>query len=214
MSQMWQQLQEKFAALPLPRRKFWFVLALLFVLYLGVWVLAMPAWQNYQLEQTKVSQQRQQLSLLRQQLEVVDIRLAGDPTAPLRSRLKQLQTQLDEVNQRIKTETNYISAADNRALLQALLGSAEQLDVKSAQALPAERVYGDGDATAGEIYKHRLQLVVSGSYQQVFDYFKRLEGLPWSFYWQRMDYQVAEYPEAQVLLEIYTLSLERDYVAS
>lgn len=214
MKTMWQQLQVKFDALPQSRRQFWFVLVLLFVLYLGVWVLAIPAWQNYKLEQTKVTQQQQQLSLLRQQIEVVNIRLSGDPTAPLRSKLTQLEEQLNVVNQRLQAETNYVSAADNRALLKALLGNATQLDVKSAQALPAERVYGDGDATAGEIYKHRLQLVLSGSYQDVFDYFKKLEALPWSFYWQRMDYQVGEYPDAQILLEIYTLSLERDYVAS
>ncbi|KFZ28981.1 hypothetical protein IDAT_04705 [Pseudidiomarina atlantica] len=210
----WQQMQQKFVELPLNRRKFWLVLSVVFVCYLGLYVLLLPQWQSFQTEQVKIQQQQQRLSLLEQQLEALDIRLSGDPKAPLRRKLADLESQLQQVNQRLQNETNYVSAADNRRLLQALLGSARDLSVKSAQALPAERVYGDGEATEGAIYKHRLQLVVRGNYQQVFEYFQQLEQLPWSFYWQRMDYQVTEYPQAEVLLEIYTLSLERDYVAS
>lgn len=210
----WQQLQTKFNGLPLARRKFWFVLTVVFVLYLGIWVVLLPNWQNYQTEKSKLTQQQSRVGLLQQQLQAIDIRLSGDPQAPLRQKLSDLQARLSELNQRLQAETNYVSATDNRELLKALLGNAGALEVQSAQALPAERVYGDGEATAGAIYKHRLQLVFSGNYNEIVNYFQRLEQLPWSFYWQRMDYEVQEHPTADVLLEIYTLSLERDYVAS
>lgn len=210
----WQDLQVKFNGLPLQRRKFWFALTLLFVIYLGAWVVLAPQWQAYQAEQAKLEQQMATNRLTATQIEAIDIRLAGDPQAPLKTKLAELQTQLNEVNTRLQSETNYVSAADNRELLKALLSSASELEVQSAQALPAERVYGDGEATAGAIYKHRLQLVLRGNYNQTFAYFKRLEQLPWSFYWQRLDYRVNEHPQAEITLEIYTLSLERDYVAS
>lgn len=210
----WQDLQVKFNGLPLQRRKFWFALTLLFVIYLGAWVVLAPQWQAYQAEQAKLEQQMATNRLTATQIEAIDIRLAGDPQAPLKTKLAELQTQLNEVNARLQSETNYVSAADNRELLKALLSSASELEVQSAQALPAERVYGDGEATAGAIYKHRLQLVLRGNYNQTFAYFKRLEQLPWSFYWQRLDYRVNEHPQAEITLEIYTLSLERDYVAS
>ncbi|CAB0150574.1 hypothetical protein PSI9734_01013 [Pseudidiomarina piscicola] len=210
----WQQLQLRFNEMPMGRRKFWVVLTLIFILYLGVWVVLLPSWQTYKTEQTQLTQQQSRVALLQQQIEAVDLRLAGDPKAPLRNKLADLRERLGELNQRLQSETNYVSAADNRELLKALLGHASALEVQSAQALPAERVYGDGEATAGAIYKHRLQLVVRGSYNEIHNYFERLEHLPWSFYWQRMDYEVSAHPEAEVLLEIYTLSLERDYVAS
>lgn len=210
----WQELQVKFNGLPQQRRKFWFALTLLFVVYLGAWVVLAPQWQAYQAEQAKLEQQMTANRLTVTQIEAIDIRLAGDPQAPLKNKLAELQTQLNEVNTRLQSETNYVSAADNRELLKALLSNASELEVQSAQALPAERVYGDGEATAGAIYKHRLQLVLRGNYNQTFAYFKRLEQLPWSFYWQRLDYRVSEHPQAEITLEIYTLSLERDYVAS
>ncbi|RUO56454.1 hypothetical protein [Pseudidiomarina homiensis] len=210
----WQDLQIKFNNLPQQRRRFWFGLALVFVAYLGLYVVLLPQWQAYKTEQAKLEQQLNTNRLTATQIEAIDVRLAGDPQAPLKNKLAELQTQLNEVNTRLQSETNYVSAADNRQLLKALLSHASGLEVQSAQALPAERVYGDGEATAGAIYKHRLQLVLRGSYQQTFDYFTKLEQLPWSFYWQHLDYRVDEHPQAVITLEIYTLSLERDYVAS
>ncbi|RUO62420.1 hypothetical protein [Pseudidiomarina insulisalsae] len=211
---LWQNLQLKFNAMPQRRRKFWFILTLAFITYMGVWVVLLPQLQAYLNEQAKLEQQQTTNRLTQTQIEALEIRLSGDPQAPLRNRLERLEQQLSEVNATLQAETNYVSAADNRQLLKALLGHAEQLDVQSAQALPAERVYGDGEATAGAIYKHRLQLVFHGNYNEVFGYFQRLEQLPWSFYWQRLDYRVTDHPQAEVMLEIYTLSLERDYVAS
>ncbi|WP_258807473.1 hypothetical protein [Pseudidiomarina sp. CB1] len=210
----WQDLQIKFNNLPQQRRRFWFGLALVFVAYLGLYVFLLPQWQAYKTEQAKLEQQLNTNRLTATQIEAIEVRLAGDPQAPLKNKLAELQTQLNEVNTRLQSETNYVSAADNRQLLKALLSHASGLEVQSAQALPAERVYGDGEATAGAIYKHRLQLVLRGSYQQTFDYFEKLEQLPWSFYWQHLDYRVDEHPQAVITLEIYTLSLERDYVAS
>ncbi len=210
----WQELQVKFNSLPQQRRKFWFGLTLVFIAYLGIWVVLLPQWQAYQAEQAKLQQQLTTNRLIATQIEAIDIRLSGDPLAPLKAKLSELQEQLNEVNRKLQSETNYVSAADNRELLKALLSNATELEVKSAQALPAERVYGDGEATAGAIYKHRLQLVLRGNYNQTFNYFQQLEQLPWSFYWQRLDYRVDQHPEAEITLEIYTLSLERDYVAS
>lgn len=211
---VWQDLQLKFNELPAQRRKFWFVLTLLFVAYIGLWVVLLPQWQAYQADYAKLQQQKTTNRLTATQIEALTIRLSGDPQAPLKNRLSELQAQLNEVNSRLQSETNYVSAADNRELLKALLSSANELEVQSAQALPAERVYGDGEATAGAIYKHRLQLVLRGNYNETFRYFQKLEQLPWSFYWQRLDYRVGDHPQAEITLEIYTLSLERDYVAS
>lgn len=78
----WQQLQTKFNGLPLARRKFWFVLTVVFVLYLGIWVVLLPNWQNYQTEKSKLTQQQSRVGLLQQQLQAIDIRLSGDPQAP------------------------------------------------------------------------------------------------------------------------------------
>jgi MSHA biogenesis protein MshJ len=35
-----------------------------------------------------------------------------------------------------------------------------------------------------------------------------LERLPWRFYWQDLNYSVDHYPNAEVILRVYTLSSE------
>jgi len=62
------------------------------------------------------------------------------------------------------------------------------------------------------VYKHSVSLGVEGSYFEIRDFLKRLESLPWKFYWNYLTYKVASYPTAEVTIEIYTLSTERGFL--
>lgn len=214
LTQQWQQWQQQFLLLPQGRRKFWFALAVAVVVYLGVWLVLLPTQEQLATERQIQRQQQQQISIFEQELAAVRARLAGDPKAELKSRRGQLQERLDRLEAQLNAEANYISASDNKALLRALLDSASGIKVQSAQALPPERVYQDAQDDTTAIYKHRLQLSVTGDFFAVRNYLNRLEQLDWNFYWQKLDYRVKQAPQAEVTIEIYTLSLERDYVAS
>ena len=214
MKEQWLLWKNKFEQVDVKRRRIWFVVALFLIVYLGFWFGVRPALEVIQTERTQ--QQRQQVLIEQIEREVasVETRLAGDPQAAQRSRLEQLQQRLVQVNQQLNQEANYVSAADNRALLKALLNQARGVKVVSAQALPAEQVYQDTETAEAAIYRHRLQLVVKGNYFALANYLQQLEQVDWSFYWQRLDYKVLQAPEAEATIEIYTISLERDYVAS
>lgn len=214
MKQQWLQWQEKFEQADPKRRRLWFVVLVLMILYLGFWVGARPALEVIDAETTKQQQVAAQIAQLEREIEQVNTRLAGDPQAAQRQRLEQLQQRLVQTNQRLNQEANYVSATDNRALLKALLNEAKGVKVTSAQALPAELIYQDAENEQSAIYRHRLQLTVHGSYFALAGYLQQLEQLDWSFYWQRLDYEVLEAPNAEAVIEIYTISLERDYVAS
>lgn len=214
MKELWLQWQAKFEQADPKRRRLWFVVIVLMILYLGFWVGARPAVDVVQAEQQKQQQVQAQIAQYQREIDTIDARLAGDPQAAQRQRLEQLQQRLMQMNQRLNQEANYVSAADNRALLKALLNEAKGVKVTSAQALPAELVYQDAENDESAIYRHRLQLTVQGRYFALADYLQQLEQLDWSFYWQRLDYKVLDAPNAEAVIEIYTISLERDYVAS
>jgi len=214
MKQQWLQWQTAFLSLPQPRRRFWLILSVVVVLYLGVWMYLLPLRDS---AATAEQQQRQlsvQLNAARNELAGIQQRLQSNPKAPLERQLEQQQERLERVSAQLDKETRYISSAENRDLLRALLTTAAGVKVRSAQALPVEQIYRDPQDNNTGIYKHRLQLVVTGSYFEIHNYFETLESLPWAFYWQRMDYRVTNYPNAEVTVEIYTLSLERNYVSS
>ncbi len=64
------------------------------------------------------------------------------------------------------------------------------------------------------VYKHTVVLALEGSYFNVITYLKSLENLPWKIYWHELDYSVTDYPKAEVLLEVYTLSTEEGFIGA
>lgn len=214
MKEQWLQWQQKFESVDVKRRRIWFLAIIFLILYLSYWVGVRPALEIIADERTKQQTQQAQIAQVSQEITQVQQRLAGDPQAEQLRRLEQLQARLLEVNQQLNREANYVSAADNRALLRELLNQASSVKVQSAQALPAELIYQDEVDEETGIFRHRLQLVIRGNFYSLGNYLKQLQQLDWSFYWQRLDYKVLEAPEAELTIEIYTISLERDYVAS
>ncbi|MFT7558728.1 MAG: MSHA biogenesis protein MshJ [Flavobacteriales bacterium] len=65
-----------------------------------------------------------------------------------------------------------------------------------------------------EVYRHAVKLRVLGRYQDVYSYLKKLESLPWKFYWSELDYSVFDYPKAEVTIEVYTLSAGRGMIGA
>jgi len=235
----WSNYAEKFYALPRPRRAFWLALGLIAVTSLGYGQWVQPQWQQWQTAQqrlTQLEQEQQQLTQTRVQTQRA---LAGDPDAALKEQQAQANARLERLQTTLRERTAYVSAKDNRALLQAMLALADELEVSGVEALPPEPIQIAEAATVPEqaatsesaqsaqstqsarqkptqidsgIYQHRLKLTLAGTYFEIKAYFDAMEALPWSFYWNRLDYQASEYPRAVVEVEIYTLSMERDYV--
>lgn len=56
------------------------------------------------------------------------------------------------------------------------------------------------------ITQHGFEIKISGSYFNIIDYFNYLEKLPWHLYWQSINYNVAQYPEGDVVLNVYVLT--------
>lgn len=210
----WQQWQQQFLAISAQRRKFWLGLGVVMLTYVTLWWIVLPLQQQLAETQATQRQQRFELGIYEQELSVLQQRLAGDPKAELRSQRGQLQQQLAALDTQLSGTSHYVSAADNRHLLKALLDAAHGIKVQAAQALPPELAYQDPIDAKATIYKHRLQFTVRGDFFALRDYLESLEQLPWNFYWQQMDYRVLQAPTAEVTFEIFTLSMERGYVAS
>ncbi len=62
------------------------------------------------------------------------------------------------------------------------------------------------------IYRHPVQMEFEGGYLDVIAYLNTLEQGEWHFSWRRLEYVVDEYPRAQVLIEIETLSESKEWL--
>ena len=72
-----------------------------------------------------------------------------------------------------------------------------------AAALPTVAV-----APAEQLYKHGIELQVTGSYAYLTDYIERLESLPWAMQWKSMRLDASHHPQLELTLGLTTLSRE------
>jgi MSHA biogenesis protein MshJ len=82
-------------------------------------------------------------------------------------------------------------------------------------AIPAPTGGATNAATAAKnpmmgtgVYKHSVIIRVTGSYLELFDLLRAIEALPWKFYWESLDYGVTQYPNAEIDIQVFTLSSE------
>ncbi len=62
------------------------------------------------------------------------------------------------------------------------------------------------------IYKHGFVLELEGDFFSILAYLQALESLPKRFFWDAVEYDVEEYPQAKVRIRLHTLSLSEGWV--
>ncbi len=147
----------------------------------------------------------------------------------LQGRLLQLEGGLDELSLRL------IASDQLPEVLREVSKSAGKMNLKSLKTLPPEAIdlsgkvikmkaiaraakdylsgndseESEGKALPAEkVYRHAIRLRLEGTYFEVMEFLQVLENLTWRFYWEGIDYKVAQFPNAVVEVELYTLSTD------
>ncbi|MCW5619964.1 MAG: type II secretion system protein M [Burkholderiales bacterium] len=106
-------------------------------------------------------------------------------------------------------------------VLQQLLGGTSRVRLVSLRNLPPapiERKVGtaasarDESAIPVQVFRHGVEVVVEGSYPALIDYVDRLERQPWQLTWGKVVLR-ADHPRVTLTLTLYTLSLDRAWLA-
>ena len=61
-------------------------------------------------------------------------------------------------------------------------------------------------------YRHGLRIEFQGDYLTTLNYLRRLENLKWGFFWDNFEFKVNDYPDSTVAIEIFTLSLQQEWI--
>ena len=160
----------------------------------------------------------QQEQLVKNEIITTTKRLQEDPLKEInndiafsKATLKQLNNQLD--NKLVK----FIHAQNMPIALTKVLSKTPGVKITGLKSLPVKVFNTDSKAVNGAtqspFYKHTLQITLQGNYNGIYQYLLNVETLQDKFYWHSLVYQVSDYPLAEVTLEIYTLSDQRDLVS-
>lgn len=211
---VWQQYSTRFLTLKLRERR-WVIYGTVLLLWYGlVFFVAEPLWQQRQQLALQNQQKSQQLQALQQQTAEVQLALQQDPDEQLRQEIARLTDQEQQQTTQIRALTGrYISASQMLQLLQDLLAAQPEVQLLTLDNLAAEAVQLPGVVSAKPLlYRHRTQLRFRGSYPALQQLLSDLEQLPWQLHWRQLDYQVQQYPDGEMLLELETVSEYDSYL--
>jgi len=216
------QLQEKIDARIMRERALIFLTALAFVFMLWNFVVQSSIDKKAQETRAQLDLLATQHTTLQTQIAAATQSLLNDPDKQKKAQITQLQADISGLeNQLQSVSQNLIKADQLPQALQEVLEKTSQLTLLEVKTLPAKELQlvavttatnaqptPVSEETSAGVFQHIVELRLSGSYSQVVQFLVALEQLSWRFYWQSLDYNVEHYPNAEVILRVYTLSSE------
>ena len=172
--------------------------------------------------QMQVQAQRTEIAVLRERNE-------NDPNVELRAKLETLSRVNAELDERLQARMRgFIQPAQMARALEEVLSQDTRLSLYQVRSLAPQPLL-DGPAGDGEeavvvadpegspeappmLYRHGLEIEFRGSYMDTMAYLRALEKLPWEFYWDGVALEVEDYPQARVVITVYTLSLGEGWI--
>ena len=148
---------------------------------------------------------------------VADIRrrIAAGVHQEKESQLVSLQRELAAVEERLRVETIELIDPEKMFLLMNQLVYPESrlslLSLKRREVKPAFELPEDEGQESG-IYRHMLEITLSGKYLDILEYVRSLEALDWKLMWDEIELESEAYPVVTVKVVISTLSTRREWV--
>ncbi|WP_281212706.1 MSHA biogenesis protein MshJ [Shewanella insulae] len=149
-----------------------------------------------------------------QQIDLYQQTLATDPDQEYRQRLMGLQQQEKDLDQQLSFQMVDMVPADKMpTMLGELLGRVKGIRLQSFESLAPKPLLALGDENKLNLYSHGIKLAFEGDYFATLKFIEAVEAMPNKLYWRQLDYVVGDYPKAEVTLEVYTLSINKDFIS-
>lgn len=216
MNAQWQKLCDKTAQLQMREKLIVFLGVLFLLVWLGLTLFIIPAYQEIKASEKQIADEYRQVATTEQQIQIYQDALKEDPDVAVTQSINSIKKSLSELEKNLDVLTSdFISPNKMRNVLTALLQSEKKIKVTRFSAMAAVEmdIAGIPDSAGITLYQHGLKLSVVGSYFDLQRYVKRLETLPWRFYWKTFSYKVQEHPQATLEIEITTISNNERFIA-
>ncbi len=190
-------------------------------------------WDSFLMSPLDTRQQRLQAELESKRAEISGLGIQmgqlvkqqqQDPNAEARAELQTLRQELATLDEEISSTTQeLVDPARMPQLLRTVINRTAGLNLTTLEGLGVtplmtakqeqsqDSAAGSGETfTAG--YKHGMRIHFQGGYLETLEYLRKLEALEWNFFWDRIEFNVRDYPEASADIRLYTLSLTPDWI--
>ena len=222
---MIQPYLDKIDALSVRERMVIFIAGLA-VIYLLFSFLIEPSFSKQKQLSQQIGQQQVQIKSLQEQIQTMAKLHSTNPDAANKTRLHDIQSKLVETDIKLQRLQKGLVPSNNVAsLLEDVLAKDRGLQLIRLRTLPAEPLIeqppngatGQNIEIKNEsdknIYTHGVELTVQGGYLELLQYLSQLEKLPWRMFWGKVEMNTEAYPKVTLTLTLYTLSLDKAWLA-
>jgi MSHA biogenesis protein MshJ len=224
MRQLLQRYADGIDAMGLRERIMFFgAVTLVMVTLLQVFLLD-PVLSRRNLLSTQIVQQEDETKAILAKIQTLIRPDAPDQDALNRDRLKSLRAEMELLDRQFEQQQRqFVAPAKMAAVLESMIAKNRNLKLISLRNLPATSLTetaAAAGATGGqarapgahEVFRHGLELSISGSYFDLLDYLVALEHMPQQVFYDGFDLRAGQYPQSVLTLTIYTLSPEKSWL--
>jgi MSHA biogenesis protein MshJ len=141
----------------------------------------------------------------------------GDGMPAHLERLKMLQQQVEATEKTVRVfTTDLVTPTQMRLVLEELIDRQRGLRLVKASNLEVKPLIENDDAAGATdepmLYRHGLKLELEGSYLDCLEYLSAVEHLPWKLYWGALGLSTDDFPMNAITIEIFTLSLDQEWI--
>jgi MSHA biogenesis protein MshJ len=212
VSALWRRTAARFDALSLRERVMVSAAVLVALLALVYTLMIEPEVRQQRRSAAAMLQKQSEARALDAQVQGLLAARAQDPDRARREQLARLTAQLGELDARINAEeSRFTQPAQVRRVIESVLGRARGVELVEMKSLAVSTI-ASKEAKERLIYRHGLEVTVSGSYLDLLAYLRDLEALPTQLYWGALNIDASKYPRVLMKLTVYTLSLDRAWL--
>lgn len=229
INEEWTKLSGKVDAMSMRERAMIFVAVAFLVYTLINLFLLEPVIQQHKKLTSEVTEQQEKLNLMQIQIDTYLQAKNAEGNSPQRERLKQIKQKIAEGEAYLKNNRERLVQPERMAeILRQVLSKNASLQLIALKTIPVSSLLEDEpvkdlEPSKGkqaivvkpvlvkeiQLYKHGVQMTVRGNYMDLLQYLTALERLPTLMFWGNIKLEVVKYPDAELTVTLYTLSLDK-----
>lgn len=211
-------LMDRFDQLSLRERIILLVAAVLLIALIWDSIFMNPLDRERKNRLQQVDVLRAEVSGLEQSIETMVAQGADDPDKNRKDEAGKLRAEIVDLDHRLEGATaGLIAPKEMTQVLEQVMHKAKRLTLHNLRSLPPEGVKVPGrelgaSAQPISVYRHGVELELSGGYLDTLYFLESLEDLPWHFFWDRIEFVADPPSKGHIKLRLYTLGLDKDWI--
>jgi len=212
-----QRYADRLDAMSLRERVLIFLAAAVVIVAIADSALFDPISRRQKVNSQRIHQQEDEIHTMQGQVQAYAQARTGDDANAKRQRLEKRKLELAALDRELAGRRSELVPPERMAkMLHEIVKRNPDIELVSLRSLPASGLAQSLTAILGSgglaLYRHGIEITVSGSYLKMLAYVGQLERLPAKIMWGNMELQAGAYPAVTLKITLYTLSPEKTWL--